>query len=162
MTQRHLRPGGWVELQEIDHTPLSSNDSMTPDHPVAQYWHHIQEGLTALGIDFRAAADSRLEQMMSDCGFTNIARHTFQVPIGTWARQKLSRTVGLYWRTILLDGIQAIALGPLTRGCKWPREEVEMLLVNVRRAYHDNSCRMYMPLHVIYGQKSMGRSNETE
>ncbi|KAK3954005.1 methyltransferase [Pseudoneurospora amorphoporcata] len=149
----HLRPGGWFEMQEVMHFPISMTGTMPADHPMAQYWALVREGLAALGIDFHAAAGGKLAQMMREAGFINVTERILQLPIGTWPKNKVLKTVGLYWRTILLDGIQAIALGPLTRGLKWSREEVEMFLIQVRRAYHDNSSLLYMPLHIIYGQK---------
>lgn len=153
---RHLRPGGWFEMQEVYHYPISANKSMPPTHPVAQYWSLINEGLSSLGINFHAAADGRLADMMRDVGFVNVTERVLQIPIGTWPKNKVLKTVGLYWRTILIDGIQAIALGPLTRGCGWSREQVELFLVEVRKAYHDNSALAYMPLHLVYGQKPVG------
>ncbi|OIW31213.1 S-adenosyl-L-methionine-dependent methyltransferase [Coniochaeta ligniaria NRRL 30616] len=149
----HLRPGGWMELQEVHHFPSSADGSMPADHPVAQYWALINQGLANLGIDFHATGQGRLASMMRECGYVNVAEKVFHIPIGTWAKNRVLKTVGLYWRTILLDGIQAIALGPLTRGCGWAREDVELFLVQVRKAYHDNSCLMYMPLHIVYGQR---------
>ena len=129
---------------------------MPPDHPVAQYWSLINDGLAHLGINFHAAADGRLATMMRDVGFVNVTERVLQIPIGTWAKNKVLKTVGLYWRTILTDGIQAIALGPLTRGCGWSREQVELFLIEVRKAYMDNSMLAYMPLHIVYGQKPEG------
>jgi hypothetical protein len=61
--------------------------------------------------------------------------------------------VGLSWKAILLDGAQPIALGPLTRGLKWSREQVETRLVEVKKGYMDEWVHSYMPLYVIYGQK---------
>ncbi|KAL2142528.1 hypothetical protein VTI28DRAFT_1085 [Corynascus sepedonium] len=154
----HLRPGGWFEMQEVHHFPISANRTrpMPADHPVAQYWSLIMEGLTHLGIDFHAAAGGRLASMMREVGFVNVTERVLQIPLGTWPKNKVLKTVGLYWRTILTDGIQAIALGPLTRGCGWTREQVELFLVDVRKAYHDNSILVYMPLHIVYGQKPEG------
>lgn len=143
-------------MQEVHHYPISANQSMPADFPVAQYWGLINEGLGSLGIQFHACADGRLADMMRDCGFVNVTERVLQIPIGTWAKNKVLKTVGLYWRTILVDGIQAIAMGPLTRGCGWSREEVELFLVDVRRAYQDNSVLAYMPLHIVYGQKPAG------
>lgn len=90
---------------------------------------------------------------MRTAGLVNVTERTFHVPIGTWPKNKVLKTVGLYWRTILLDGLQAIALGPLTRGLKWSSEDVETFLIDVRKAYMDNSALMYMRLRLIYGQK---------
>ena len=150
----HLRPGGWIELQEVHHFPVAhGGGTIPPDHGVAQYWALINQGLTNLGVDFEATGQGRLADMMRECGYVNVSEKVFQVPIGTWPKNRVLKTVGLYWRTILLDGIQAIALGPLTRGCGWAREDVELFLVQVRKAYHDNSSLMFMPLHIVCGQK---------
>lgn len=140
-------------MQEVHHCPMSANNTLQPSHPVAQYWSLINEGLGNLGVEFHIAAGGRLAGMMRECGFVNVTERVLHVPLGTWPKNKVLKTAGLYWRTILLDGIQAIALGPLTRGCGWSREQVEVFLVDVRKAYHDNTCLMYMPLHIVYGQK---------
>ncbi|KAM5346559.1 hypothetical protein ACJ41O_009564 [Fusarium nematophilum] len=152
----HLKPGGWMELQEIHHYPHSASHGgiVSPEaHPVAQYWSLITQGLAALGVNFHAAAGGALATKMREAGFINVTERVFHVPLGTWPRNKVLKTVGLYWRTILTDGLQAIALGPLTRGLGWEREQVELLLMNVRRAYSDNSALLYMPMHIVYGQR---------
>ncbi|KAG6200483.1 hypothetical protein E4U10_002399 [Claviceps purpurea] len=154
----HLKSGGWMEMQEIHHRPRSATmEGLVPvDHPVARFWTLVTEGLAALGVDLDISSGGILAEKMQQAGFTNVTERVFHVPIGTWPKNKLLKTVGLYWRTILLDGLQAIAMGPLTRGLRWHREQVEMLLMEVRQAYHDNNALMYMPLHVTYAQKPTG------
>jgi hypothetical protein len=107
-----------------------------------------------MGVDFGAASDSRLADAMRAAGLVNVTERSFHVPIGVWPKNKVLKTVGLYWRTILLDGLQAIALGPLTRGLRWSPQDVETFLIDVRKAYMDNSTLMYMRLRLIYGQKA--------
>ncbi|KAI0169782.1 S-adenosyl-L-methionine-dependent methyltransferase [Hypoxylon sp. FL1284] len=150
----HLKPGGWTELQEIHHFPLSSNNTLSDNHPVAQYWKYVDEGLETLGVNFRFSDEGRIASMMRQCGYVNVAERVFHIPIGTWPKNKTLKSVGLHWKTILLDGIQAIALGPMTRGLHWNREQVEAFLIDVRKGYHDNSMLLYMPLVCVYGQKS--------
>ncbi|KAJ0122913.1 methyltransferase [Diaporthe amygdali] len=149
----HLKPGGWIESQEIYHYPISANNSMPPDHPIAQYWGLIKDGLAHLGVDFHAAAGGKIANAMHEAGFVNIHERVLHVPIGTWAKHPNLKMVGEYWRQVLLDGAQAIALGPLTRGCGWTRDQVEVFLVDVRKAYFDNLSLMYMPMHIVCGQK---------
>lgn len=149
----HLKPGGWIESQEIYHYPISANNSMAPDHPVAQYWGLIKDGLANLGVDFHAAAGGKIANAMHEAGFVNIHERVLHVPLGTWAKHPNLKMVGEYWRQVLLDGAQAIALGPLSRGCGWTRDQVEVFLVEVRKAYFDNSALMYMPMHIVCGQK---------
>lgn len=142
-------------MQEIHHCPKSATGDGTvpPEHPVARFWDLVTEGLNKMGVDLNMAADGKLCKMMEDAGFVNVTEIVLHVPIGIWPKNKVLKAVGVYWRTILLDGLQAIALGPLTRGLQWNRDEVEVFLTSVRQAYHDNAALMYMPLHIIYAQK---------
>ncbi|KAG5935748.1 hypothetical protein E4U53_000375 [Claviceps sorghi] len=153
----HLKRGAWMEMQEIHHRPRSATmDGLVPtDHPVGKFWKLVTDGLAALGVDLDISSGGILASKMQQAGFRNVTERVFHVPIGTWPKNKVLKTVGLYWRTILLDGLQAIAMGPLTRGLRWNREQVEMLLMEVRQAYHDNTTLMYMPLHVTYAQKPL-------
>lgn len=147
----HLKPGGWFELQEIHHRPQCHDGSMPPDHPVAQYWDLVTSGLAALGVDFNAALS--LADMMRNAGFINVETRIFHVPIGIWPKNKVLKMVGLYWRTILVDGLSPIALGPYTRGLRWTKEQVDVWLVHVRQAYMEGWVHAHMPLFVICGQK---------
>ncbi|KAH7390346.1 methyltransferase domain-containing protein [Cadophora sp. MPI-SDFR-AT-0126] len=147
----HLKPGGWMEMQEIHHHPYCHDGSMPPNHPVSEYWTLIHDALANLGVNFNATL--LLENMMREAGFVNVSTRIFHVPIGTWPKNKVLKLVGLYWRTVLMDGLQPIALGPLTRGLKWTKEQVEVWLIEVRKAYMDAWVHSHMPLHIICGQK---------
>lgn len=140
-----------MEMQEIHYRPYCHDGSMPPDHSIAQYWRLVSDGLASLGVD--SDATILLAGMMRDAGFINVTMRIFCVPIGKWPKNNVLKIVGLSWRVILLDGAQPIALGPLTRGLDWSREEVEMLLVEVREAYMDEGVHSYMPLYIVYGQK---------
>jgi hypothetical protein len=124
---------------------------MPPDHPVAQYWSYIIAGLAALGVNFNATL--LLADMMREAGFVNVTTRIFHVPIGTWPKNKVLKKVGLYWREILMLGLDPIASGPMTRGLGWRKEEVDVWLVQVRKAYMDTWVHSHMPLHIICGQK---------
>ncbi|KAH8591880.1 S-adenosyl-L-methionine-dependent methyltransferase [Bisporella sp. PMI_857] len=147
----HLKPGGWFELQEIHHFPQCHDGSMPDKHPVTEYWALIIEALAALGVNFNATL--LLADMMREAGFVNVTTRIFHIPIGAWPKNKVLKMVGLYWRTILEMGLQPIAIGPLTRGLKWSPEQVEVWLIEVRKAYMDSHVHSHMPLHIICGQK---------
>ncbi|KAH8598472.1 methyltransferase domain-containing protein [Bisporella sp. PMI_857] len=147
----HLKPGGWFEVQEIHHYPQCHDGSIPLNYPVTQFWDSIIEALAALGVDLMATRV--LVEVMRRVGFVNITMRTFYIPIGPWPKNKTLKRAGLEWRTILSDGLQSTALGPLTRGLGWTKEQVEVKLVEVRNAYMDDGVHCYMPLHIIYGQK---------
>lgn len=147
----HLKPGGWVECQEIDHFPRSEDGTLAPNNPLKEYWDHIAEGLLARGVDFHLAP--QLASMMRAAGFVNVTERVFFTPIGPWPRNRALREVGLYWRAVLMEGLEAIALGPMIRGLGWRKVEVDVFLSTVRKAYLDRSTHSYMPFYIIYGQK---------
>jgi len=72
-----------------------------------------------------------------------------------WPKNKILKTVGMYARVGILDGLQAMAFGPLCRGMGWSKEQVEVMLVDVRKCLTDTSVHSYLPFHVMYGQKPL-------
>jgi hypothetical protein len=142
-----------MECQELDHFPRCEDGSMAPDDPMVKYWDYVADGLAVNGVDFHLAP--KLVSFMRAAGFVNVTERVFFTPIGPWARNRVMKEVGLYWRAVLMEGLEAIALGPFTRGLGWRREEVEVFLASVRKAYLDRNTHAYMPFHVIYGQKPM-------
>ncbi|KAF2087635.1 S-adenosyl-L-methionine-dependent methyltransferase [Saccharata proteae CBS 121410] len=147
----HLKPGAWMECQEIDHMPMSDDDSVKPDNAMYQYWQNVTDGLLNVGVQFRTA--STLAGHMRAAGFVNVTERVFYVPIGVWPKNRQLREVGLYWRAVLMEGLEAIALGPLTRGLGWRKEEIAVFLANVRKAYLDPNTHAWMPFYIVYGQK---------
>lgn len=77
---------------------------MPPDHAPAAMVANIAVGLATFGIDLHVA--------------TNLVHTVRCVPVGTWPRDLNLKTIGLYTRSVICDGLQAIPLGPLTRGLK--------------------------------------------
>lgn len=152
-TTSHLKPGAWLELQEIHHRPRCHDNTLPASHPVVEFWDNVTAGLAALGVNFDATLD--LADMVRAAGFVNVTTRIFHVPIGPWPKNSVLKLVGLYWRTILMDGVQPIALGPVMRGLKWSKEEIEVWLVGIRKAYMEGSrgVHAHMPLHIICAQK---------
>ncbi|KAE9961879.1 hypothetical protein BLS_001197 [Venturia inaequalis] len=149
----HLKPGGWMESQEIDHVPQCSDGTMKDDNLILAYWLNVNAGLKQLGVDFRQAPG--LAGMMRAAGFINVTERMFFTPIGPWPKNRALKEVGLYWRATIMEGVEAIALGPMIRGLGWRKEEVEVFIAGVRKAYLETTKEVHawMPFYVVYGQK---------
>jgi hypothetical protein len=124
---------------------------MPPDHPIMRYWGAVIEGLAALGIDMHATV--KLADRLRAAGFVDVTERIMYVPIGTWPKNQVLKRVGQYWRTILTDGAEPIALASLVRGLQWDMLRIEALLAQVREGYTDTAVHAHMPLHIIYGQR---------
>jgi hypothetical protein len=150
---RHIKPGGWIEFQEIHYYPHCDDETMTPSYPFLKYYDPVLEGLTALGINIHAAREDAAN--LQNYGFTNVRHEVMKIPLGTWPKNKTLKTVGLYMRTSALMGLDAISFGPLCRGLGWSKQEVDVYLVDVRKSIKDPSVHVYFPFHVTYGQKPL-------
>ena len=147
----HIKPGGWMECQELDHFPRCEDGTMEPDNWMVKYWDMVADGLVPFGVCFRDAP--KLKGMMEAAGFINITERLFFTPIGPWPKNRALKEVGLYWRAVLMEGLEAIALAPLIKGLGWEKAEVDVLCARTRAAYLERSTHAYMPFYILYGQK---------
>lgn len=121
------------------------------DLPLVQFWDLVAQGLDNLGVDFKRTLS--LASMVRDCGYANVTERVFHVPIGTWPKNRTLKECGLYWKTVLMEGLSPIALGPLTRGLGWTQVQVEAFLVGVRQCMREGKDNAFMPMHIIYAQR---------
>ncbi|KAH7382900.1 S-adenosyl-L-methionine-dependent methyltransferase [Cadophora sp. MPI-SDFR-AT-0126] len=146
-----MKPGGWIEIQEMHHKAHCDDSTMPEGYLVQQWLKNVADGLAVLGPDLLGAVKNA--QYLRDAGFVNIEERIFKIPIGTWPKNKTLKMVGLYGRTMIYDGLEGNSLGPFTRGLGWTPDEVQVFLVDVRKALMDSSVHSYLPFHVIFGQK---------
>jgi len=102
----------------------------------------VRDGVANLGSDLNGV--TKLRGQMEAAGFINIEEQILRCPIGIWPRDKTLKLAGLYWRTAISDGLMNIAKRPMERGLGWSTAEIEVFLVDVRKALHDSSFHSYM------------------
>lgn len=112
---------------------------------------NIRDGLATFGIEMHAAEKNA--DRLREAGFVNIRHEIKKVPVGTWPKDPSLKMIGLYNRSVIYDGLQAITMGPFTRGLGWKPEEVEVFLVKVRKDLMDTSVHSYVHFHSLCAQK---------
>lgn len=150
---RHIKPGGWIELQELQFKALCDDGTMKDDYLFAKWLDLCRQGLEKFGIDL--LGPRKYPSYLHDAGYENIQEKVFKVPVGMWARNQTLKTIGLYLRSIILDGLQGVSMKPLTKGMGWSVEEVEVFLVDVRKCLMDKSVHSYLTFYVYSGQKPL-------
>ncbi|KAF9869752.1 methyltransferase domain-containing protein [Colletotrichum karsti] len=152
---RALKPGGWLELQDIVPECKCDDDTIPPgsEYAPARMMELIKEGVATFGVDLRAGK-SHMERM-EKAGFRNLVHDAKKVPIGTWPKDAHLKSIGSYARAVIYDGLHGNTIGPLTRGLGWTPMEVEVFLIQCRKEMMDDSFHPYIFYHSYSAQKPL-------
>jgi SAM-dependent methyltransferase len=160
--RRHLKPGGYLEVQELHYSPLCDDDSVTDAIPYAfrDFMNFLDDGLRALGSELNAITS--VPDEMAAAGFERVQAVHHKCPIGVWPRDKRMRLCGLFLRTAIMDGLRGLSKRPFGTGLGWTQLQIEMFLVEVRKAVMDGRYHTYFPLHVVYGRRPLDDEDDGE
>ncbi|KAI3542322.1 methyltransferase domain-containing protein [Colletotrichum filicis] len=154
---RVLKPGGWIEIQEMKWNFNCDDGTMRPDYSLIKMMNLVWEGLGKFGIE-ADVADTNPQRLL-DAGFINQVEDVQKVPVGDWPIDEELAMIGAYCQAVLYDGVHAVTIGPLTRGLGWKSEEVEIFLVDVRKDLLDTSTHSYVFYHSVAGQKPLANDH---
>lgn len=122
--------------------PIACIDSSMDGRPLAIWANEVCRSAALLG---RPVTNSQYYgKWMREAGFVDVVERHFYWPLNTWPRGKKEKLVGLWAQQNLLDGVQAMSMAILTRGLKWSREEVEVLLAGVRDDLRNRAVHSYV------------------
>ncbi|KAG6052629.1 hypothetical protein E4U17_005580 [Claviceps sp. LM77 group G4] len=146
---RSLRPGGWIELQELLPTPLCDDGTMPDNDPVKYLYEKIERAFEKFGM--RAQLPAELEPFLHEAGFENIHCQIFKVPIGSWAKDRTMRIVGLYQKMAVVD-VLPIFSGPF-QALGMSEAEIEVMNAMARKGLDDPKVYRYFNYYFWYAQK---------
>ncbi|PCG95078.1 Hypothetical protein PENO1_075180 [Penicillium occitanis (nom. inval.)] len=147
---KSLRPGGWIELQELCAEPLCDDNTMPDDDPVKYMYDLAGQAFRKFGMD--VTLPKRLEPLLHGAGFRNIHVVVKKVPIGVWAKNKTLRLIGLYQKMAILDLMPALAGRPFSALGLSP-EESQVTLAFARKGLDDYKTHRYFNYYFWYAQK---------
>lgn len=112
-------------------------------HGTALWSFELQmtEGARMLGKDVTHAP--MYKSYMEAAGFVDVVEEQFQWPINTWPKGRYHKTVGTLFNQDMVEGLSGIAMAVLTRAYKMTPEEVEALLVEVKKDLNDKAIHAY-------------------
>lgn len=150
-TNRALKPGGWIELQELKFQVQCDDGTVRKGNKVQDFYETMESALVHFDVDLLAMRHNK--RNVTDAGFANVTEIPFKIPIGTWPKDPRLKMIGLYNRSMVHDALYGVAVRPFTHGLKWTVEELEVYLVDVRKELADSSQHGYMPFQIVLGQK---------
>lgn len=148
--RRSLRPGGWIELQELQPTTLCDDGTMPDDDPVKYLFEKIDSTFELLGL--KAKLPLKLESYLREAGFENVHCQIFKVPIGPWAEDRTMRIVGLYQK-IAVEELLPTCSGRPFQTLKMSEAEAEVTIAMARKGLEDTDVHRYFHYYFWYAQK---------
>ncbi|KAH8729919.1 S-adenosyl-L-methionine-dependent methyltransferase [Ilyonectria robusta] len=147
----NLAPGGYVELQEIDIVCKSDDGTLTDDHALAKTIKLCCEAALKFGREYQEFKN--LKGLMAEIGFVDIVETHLKWPSNTWPKDKRLKEIGSWNNENMTSGLEAFTMAPLTRGHGMTPEEVNLLLVDVRRDLNNPAIHAYWPVYSLYGKR---------
>ncbi|KAK3326711.1 hypothetical protein B0H66DRAFT_581072 [Apodospora peruviana] len=145
-----LKPGGWIELQELSGEPLCDDGTMPDNDPVKYVYDLTETGFAKFGMNIKIP--KILGPMLEEAGFTNIKCIVKKVPIGVWAKDKTQRLIGMYQKIAVLDFLPVMAGRPFDAAGLSP-VEAQVTVAHARKALEDTSVHRYFNYYFWYAQK---------
>lgn len=143
----HLRAGGFFEAQEFDLTIHCEADSPKKGVAFRRWSDVLTAAARKAGID--VTASRKFATQLQDAGFTDIQSKHFRWPVGPWPAgesKKKEKTLGLWAQRNMLDGLEAAAMGLLSRYEGWSREQVLELVREAREECLDMEFHQFIDL----------------
>ncbi|KAF7934344.1 hypothetical protein EAE99_002796 [Botrytis elliptica] len=145
-----LRPGGYFEMQDPQ-MPIVSIDSSINGTSLEEW---VRVSCLAAERRGRKVTNSRhYGKWMAEAGFVDIVEKHFFWPCNPWVGGEKERLLAMWTQQNLLDGIEGMTMRNLTAGLGWTPEQVEMLLVGVRKDLQNKRINFYVDVVVFYGRK---------
>ncbi|KAI9817912.1 MAG: hypothetical protein M1832_004532 [Thelocarpon impressellum] len=149
---RHLKPGGWLEMQEIVVDIRTDDDSFLPNSAIQQWCALLEDAVQKVGFSLRLDP-AELRRWMEEAGFVDVTVLDLKLPMGLWPADEKLREAGKAQLLATLEGAYGLTVAVWTRMLNKPVEELEVFLAGMRNELKTRSVHCYWPLIITYGRK---------
>ncbi|KAJ2904580.1 S-adenosyl-L-methionine-dependent methyltransferase [Zalerion maritima] len=146
-----IKPGGWLEFQDIILPARGFDDSYTGSY-VDQWCTKLVALAARAGRDFSYSQHYR--QMFQAAGLVDIQERHFVWPTSPWCKGEHLKKLSLWAQKDFLDGIEGMSMALMTRVGGMSREEVLEFLEKVKEDARNKNMHGFMPIIVVMGRKA--------
>jgi ubiquinone/menaquinone biosynthesis C-methylase UbiE len=147
----NLRPGGYVEMNELELSFCSDDASPEDIEPLNQIMARYNKASKMFGKSFDDV--SSMKQNMQDAGFVDIQKEVYKIPLGNWPANPILKTLG---RTALNAAQQSLEPYFLALGARILGEsagDIREVTQALKKEISKSSLHLYIKAHFIWGRK---------
>ncbi|KAK2795571.1 hypothetical protein FQN51_000425 [Onygenales sp. PD_10] len=149
----HLKPGGWIELQEPQSEAESDDESKNRVPFVNKFQTNCIEAAHKFGKSINQAPTHK--QRLVDAGYINIREEIKRFPIGAWPKDPHLKELGRFWMENIVSGVEVYTLGFIGKVLDWDEAECRVLIAKATAELRDRKNHLYSDMYVVYGQKPL-------
>lgn len=139
----HLRPGGYIEVVDIEPTDMivQHSDTLYAEYQQALIDASRQSGRTI-------TLEHMLPARLAAAGFESIKNEQIKVALGPWPPDSKKRSLGKLFLVCKLEGLEAEGLRLLTRYAGWTVEDVKKTCRDVQAELMRGDHRLMTTVYV--------------
>ncbi|KAF9876736.1 methyltransferase domain-containing protein [Colletotrichum karsti] len=146
----HMKPGAWIEFQELHGQIHSDDGTMAKDDKLKEFYELVAEAFQGLGMDFHKARD--LKPHLESAGFKNIHCEVKKIPVGTWPKDQTQRLIGYFSKQAINMAAPAFTGKPF-EAMGISKVEAQVWCATIKKDMEDNSKHRYYNMFFWYAQK---------
>ena len=128
-------------MQELAFPVQCDDDTLAKDSALTEWSSLMLEA--SIKINQPLNNPLQYERWMHEQGFTNIQHTLYKWPGNPWPKKKEDKELGLWVMQNILDGLHGFTMALFTRVLGWGADEVELLLMNVRKDVKNKKIHTY-------------------
>ncbi|RAH47506.1 class I SAM-dependent methyltransferase [Aspergillus brunneoviolaceus CBS 621.78] len=149
----HLKPGGYLELQESAVWAWSDDGTLRMDSPLMEYLMSLNDAAHMIGRELNIYID--LKPWLIAHGFEDVHEQTYILPFSPWPQDPRLREIGRVQAAMVEKAVEAYGLRLCTQVLGWSQERTKLMQGLVRQQLKDRSLHSYTKIKVAYGRKPL-------
>jgi SAM-dependent methyltransferase len=140
----HTKPGGWIEISSVYPSPRADDNTLPPGAAIKELsgsFHEISKRMGA-DTDFQL----KLKGWFEEVGLENVTEEVFKIPSSPWAKDLAMKKIGAFELMNIVEGAAGFLHRGWTKDFGKSREELEMLVMRLRKELSSNKMHCYVPL----------------
>lgn len=135
-------------MQEVDPRFMSDDGSLREDSSLS-YWSRIICQASAKYNRPILHYDEYV-RLFEKAGFVDVRKVYLKSPSNPWPKDSVLKEVGKFQLVALLEGLEGLSVGLLTRALGWKEEEVKVLIAKIRPELKDRAIHSYQTQQVLH------------
>jgi 2-polyprenyl-3-methyl-5-hydroxy-6-metoxy-1,4-benzoquinol methylase len=140
----HVKPGGWVEISSVFLYPRADDDSYPLDAALRELSSSFHDISIRMGAD--AEFQLKLKSWFNEQGFAIVEEVVFEIPCSPWPKNSTMKVIGAFELINIVEGASSMLHRGWTKEFGKSIEELELLIMRLRKELGSNRIHCYIPL----------------